>query len=372
MNTVHGLSARCANRADIVILDPRASQRTHSYLWKNVGYFVAPLERVREWDVDIQTPLIKDGSEERFRPLNPSIVRDDDGGYTIACKTVNFDQLYGREYYVVDDDGFVRVRNFLLKVDSNMTRLSQHEIIEDLQDRVRLNDHGLEDMRIARVGGDLWFTAFTRSYSETHNSLTVVGRLGSPGPDGPVHVEQMVLMAVRDPEGMMEKNWLPFEYGGELLLGYSVGPSMVVLRPDAATGANETLTEQGTPFDFSRFRGSAGPIPFSFNGADGQLFVVHEVVYEEYKPGVTSRTYFHRFVFVDDEWKVTHVSRLFVFDLVGVEFCAGMALSHSGTTALLSVGIQDRQARIYEVSLAHMASLLVAPSLLYTADMASL
>ena len=361
--------------SDILLLDPQASQRSHRYLWSNVGFYVTAIPYTRVWDVDIDLPFISPNtdSQERYRPLNPSLIKDDDGGYTVLCKAVNFDQLYGREYYVLDDTGYVNIRNFLIKLDKDLVRQSQYEIVEDLE-RVRFSDHGLEDMRIARVRGDLWFTAFTRSVSELGNSLTVVGRIANPSQgtqaqvdDGQetLRVEQMMLMEVPDYE-VMEKNWLPFNADGELNIVYSVGPNMVVLRPNVYTGENETLHWQSSPFYLNRFRGSAGPLKFHFNGVEGQLFVVHEVVYAEYAPGRTSRTYYHRFVFADDSWVVTHLSRPFIFQVKGVEFCTGMVESHEGGSLLVSVGIQDRQARIFEVAMDQVASMLVEPSLLYS------
>jgi hypothetical protein len=348
--------------SDLILLDPQSTARAHRYIWRNVEYFTPIIANEQVWDVDIDLPLIKAGSEERYRPLNPAIVRDEDG-YTLVVKTVNFDQIYGREYYVLDDDNYVRVRNFLVKTNKNHERVWQHEIFEDLN-RTRHGAHGLEDLRIARVNGSLWFTGFTRSFSEWGNSLTVVGRLGNKATDnGTIAVEEMVLMEVRDPE-IMEKNWLPFEMEGELLLTYSVGPSMALLRPDTKTGGNTTLVWNPSSFDLNRFRGSAGPISFTYNGVEGSLYVVHEVVYKEWKD-TTSRTYFHRFVFVDDEWFVTHLSRLFVFETIGVEFCTGMVESHQPGKILVTVGIEDRKARIYQFSSSAIADMLFEPSLLY-------
>ncbi len=367
----HGLAL-----SDLILLDPNSSVRTSRYMWRNIEYFTKTLEYEHAYDVDAVMPLIKAGSEERYRPLNPSIVHDPEGGYTLVCKGVNFDQYYGREYYVLDDDNYVRVRNFLVKLDSNFRRVAQHEIVEHV-DRLRYNDQGLEDMRIVRVNNTLWFTAFTRSMSPDWVSLTVLGKLSStitPGgaenggaePGGVVEVESLTLMQVVDPS-IMEKNWLPFELNGELLLTYSVGPNLFVLRPDVTTGHNESVFFSPTHLDFHRFRGSAGPFEFTHNGVVGSLYVVHEVVYKEYRTDsdTTSRTYFHRFVFADDEWVVTHVSRVFIFEEIGVEFCTGIAESHQQGMVVLSVGIQDRRARLYEMSKAKIAAMLLQPTIIY-------
>lgn len=349
--------------SDLVLLDPNTSERSKKFVWSNVEYFVSPIPHTREWDVDVDLPFIKSDSEERYRPLNPSIVRDQDG-YTIVCKSVNFDQLYGREYYVIDDDNYVRVRNFFIKTNKHLVRQRQYEITETL-DRVRMSDHGLEDLRIARVNGSIWFTAFTRSLSESGNSLTVIGRLADvPDANNDLPVASIVLMEVPNNE-IMEKNWLPFEEAGELRLTYSVGPDMAIIRPETSTGANETLVWNNSPFDLHRFRGSGGPVPLTHNGVHGTLYVVHEVVYKEYKEDTTSRTYFHRFVFVNSNFEVSHLSRLFVFADIGVEFCTSIVLSHEPGMLLLSVGLEDRQAKIYEMPLAQVSALLFEPMLLY-------
>lgn len=350
--------------ADTILLDKKASARTFRDLWSNIGFYVQRLETISAVDVDVDLPLIKADSTERYRPLNPSVVRDDDG-YTILCKAVNFDQINGREYYVLDDDNLVRVRNFLIKTDKNLNRLHQHEVLETL-DRVRVNDHGLEDIRLTRVAGDLWFTAFTRSFSESYNSLTVVGRLANSSVNDIINVEQMVLMQVYDSE-TMEKNWLPFAMDDQLYITYSVGPNMHILIPNTETGGNTTFSWYPSEFDLARFRGSAGPIEFTFKGVAGSLYVMHEVVYKNYDDdsGRTSRTYYHRFVFVDDEWKVTHLSRLFIFEVEAVEFCTGMVYSHTNGAIMLSVGIEDRKARLFEVLESTVAGMLVRPAVLY-------
>lgn len=353
--------------ADIILLDPSATHRHFTFLWANIGFYTSMLSAERVIPVDINSPLIRPDKDERYRPLNPSIVRDP-GGYTIMCKSVNFDQLYGREYYVIDEDNYVRVRNFLIKTDVNFKQTSQHELTETLN-RTRLNDHGLEDVRIARVGDDLWFTAFTRSLSDSHNSLTVVGHIATPSPsDANVSVDHMVLMEVQDYENVMEKNWLPFadDASNQLLIAYSVGPNMVVIKPDVQTGGNTTESFQPSHLDLSRFRGSAGPIAFQYGGINGHLFVVHEVVYAEYGTrGQTSRTYYHRFVFVDDTWTVTHLSRMFTFEVQGVEFATGMVESHTAGLVLVSVGIQDREAKIFEVKRETISSMLFEPTIIH-------
>jgi hypothetical protein len=122
------------------------------------------------------------------------------------------------------------------------------------------------------------------------------------------------------------------------------------MKPDLETGWCETVLSYQPHHDFSRFRGSAGPVEFD----DGYLMLVHEVVHnQDYY-----RVYLNRFVYLDKNFKVRMVSRPFTFNHQGVEICISMTIDHSGQHLVMPIGIEDREAWLLTVDLDEIRSML--------------
>ena len=99
---------------------------------KNILFYVENLKVDKLVPITIDLPLIREGSDERYTPMNPSIQRTK-SGYNVICRTVNFSQKGGMEYRSRHpDDPTIRTRNFLVQYDPNFNLISQNEIIEDL------------------------------------------------------------------------------------------------------------------------------------------------------------------------------------------------------------------------------------------------
>ena len=96
------------------------------------------------------------------------------------------------------------------------------------------------------------------------------------------------------------------------------------------------------------FAGSAGPLPFD----DGYLALVHQFSYEE------GRYYFHRFIYLDKDFKLTRLSKPFTFLHSGIEYCCGMTFDPSCQNLLMTIGIEDRQAGLVTVNLETVRGLL--------------
>jgi hypothetical protein len=182
---------------------------------------------------------------------------------------------------------------------------------------------GLEDCRLFVFREKLWFLATSQEYSETHKNVMILGndhnlvRLQSPNPQ------------------RNEKNWLPFEHEGLLLLLYSFSP-LVVLVANSVTG-------QTQPFRFRKtklpnFRGSAGPVVLN----DSYVFVVHEVW--------PNRKYVHRFVQIHKRsFDILAVSMPFVLSgNHNVEYVAGCC--KCGNEYVLTWGENDENAMMSLIS----------------------
>jgi hypothetical protein len=82
--------------------------------------------------------------------------------------------------------------------------------------------------------------------------------------------------------------------------------------------------------------------------------VVHEVVHMDDH----TRRYFHRFVYLTQDFKIEKMSKPFIFKQLGIEFCCGMTLDHTEDELILAVGIEDREAYLCIVDLDTIRSLL--------------
>ena len=109
------------------------------------------------------------------------------------------------------------------------------------------------------------------------------------------------------------KNWLPFVKDGSLYIIYSCHP-FTIYKPNLETGDCEMALMYEPEYDFSGFRGSAGPIECC---ADGYLMLVHETVQFEDQ----SRNYLHRFLYLDKNFRHHCYRNLFIFSYHGIEFC---------------------------------------------------
>jgi hypothetical protein len=139
----------------------------------------------------------------------------------------------------------------------------------------------------------------------------------------------------------IEKNWLPFVHGQEKLsFIYSHSPMKV-----GSLAKNGEITwdvNYQPPFNGSDFRGGTSPIQDK-HGA--WVWIVHEVFV---KTGQKRRTYLHRFMAADPEFKKVLVSAPFYLDHLGIEFCSGLTAVKGGY--LLGYGNEDKEACISFVS----------------------
>ncbi|HNA62152.1 MAG TPA: hypothetical protein PKW79_03655 [Rhabdochlamydiaceae bacterium] len=322
--------------ADALLLTKNVPDFIKNQTYQNILFYVEKLSPAHFQPIEFELPLIQEGLSERYYPMNPSIIKTEEG-YKVICRTVNFTQSGAKFFSTPDPQGIYRTRNFLLEYDREFHLLGQKEIIENLP-RMKPDSwiasviHGLEDCRIFNLGQQLYFTCTTSDTNFTGNfqiSVCHVNELDNFG-----LVDRLIPLIGPDLY-RCEKNWLPFVIDNELFTIYSYDP-LTVFKPDLRTGNCPTVLTNTHNFDFSRFRGSAAPIEFD----QGYLILVHEVVF---LPDYT-RNYLHRFLYLDHNFIVRKVSKPFVFHHFGIEYCCGMVADHEGRELVLSIGIEDRQA----------------------------
>lgn len=325
-----------------LLVNKRAPSHIKHYALNNAIFYAKPLPATLI-PVGITPPMITDS--ESYYPMNPSIQRTG-SGFEIICRTVNFGQNEAQKYWSRDPNNpKVSTRNFLICTDKELHTLSQEEIV-DRSDYPRfpsIYKEGLEDCRLVSFKGENWFTC---SLFDANPSNTIQIGLGKIGDDGTCRKIQPLVGPDR---GRCEKNWLPFVYKEAIHVVYSHDP-FTIYKPDPASGYCRKMIETVSPFDCSRCRGSAGPIPFD----EGYLTLVHEVAYSG------RRYYLHRFVYLDKNFRIEKVSPLFYIKKVGIEYCAGMTLDHEEKNLVITLGVEDKEAYLVITPVEEVKNSLVA------------
>ena len=98
---------------------------------RNLLFYVENLNNARFQAIDPAFPLIEEGFDERYHPMNPSIQKTEQG-YKVICRSVNYTQMGAKIFNTIDSAGVFRTKNFLIHYDRDFTLLSQQEIIEDI------------------------------------------------------------------------------------------------------------------------------------------------------------------------------------------------------------------------------------------------
>lgn len=311
---------------------------------RNLFFYAPYLKEGRFRPLEIPMPPIIEGSLETYHPMNLSIVKTADG-YKMLVGSVNYTQTGRKIFHTADASGVFRMKNFILEFDIEFRITRQQEIVENLS-RVTypaLNAEGLEDGRLFEHLGRDWFSCTTNDTNPNGFPQISLCQLSNG------QVERLTpLLGPSLYHG--EKNWLPFHHNGQLQLIYSYDP-FTIYTPDLETGACTPFLEQELPFDFSRQRGSAPPIPFD----DGYLLLTHEIVpYPD-----STRAYLHRFLYLSHDLEIKKISRAFVFLHQGIERCTSICIDHSETQLILPIVIEDREPSLCFLALESVRSLMI-------------
>ena len=290
--------------------------------------------------------------EAGWSASNPSIYFDGD---RLRCvvRTVNYKIVNGSYTTPPDDvvreDGpwkgwqIIRTRNFLLDLDSDFKTTRAVEIADKTGGaRTGYPVHGFEDMRLFAWKGSWWGTATVCDFTENGSREIALLQLDDDG-------AAVLAEPLRGPWSMhAQKNWMPivdskndtvkFIYATSL--DGDVGSTTIFDLVEADDpGVCQRYAIQspvGSPFGHGRLRGGSQAVRVD----GGWLFAVHDVVF----PGGSNRMYLHRFVLIDDELKLVSMTKLFYFEKLGIEFCAGLALVDGKLVA--SYAVNDGSARL--------------------------
>lgn len=340
--------------ANRLLLNKNVPYHTKEQAHKNMLFYVQNLKNAKYQPIIIDLPLIREGLLARFNPLNPSI-RKTETGYDVICRTVNYMQIGAKHFTsldLLDTTNTYKTRNIFVQYDQDFNVLSQKEIIEELpRERKQFrNVVGLEDCRLFAFKNSTWFSCTTLDTNPTGQPQVSVCKLSDNRAGPIIYVEELFPLFGPNPN-RCEKNWLPFLKDNEIHLIYSFDP-FIIYRPSLEKDPLrnfQIMSHYDEPkYDFSRFSGSAPPIEFD----NGYLVLVHETVYND------QRNYMHRFIFLDKDLNFKKLSKPFTFLHHGIEYCCGMAIDHSTTKLIMTIGIEDREAYLCIVDLDTVRSML--------------
>jgi len=316
-------------------------------------------------------PFYIDNSGEKIFVYNPSIELDDDGGiigvsrltgrtfpecktsfrqneYSIN-KTINNEiKQYPKEYrseissvifWKLNDISNFKILNSFSNIDlCDKTSSLKSALKGDL-------GQGIEDPRIFRFLGELWvYGHFRGNYEGKCVHSPVIFKIND---------SSKVIRLYTDNMREIEKNWMPFEYDGELYFEYDINPH-VILKCDVESGycrivyTSDKLNRNNHIISKKHLGGGAPPKLFEMNGVKYFLGFGHT---REVKP-VIRKNFFYVFratppfdiIMVGNEIDVLEDENR------DVEFGSGMVIKNNNNV-IIACGISDCYSMISEIPL---------------------
>lgn len=299
-------------------------------------------DNVKFIDLSPEFPLLPTSKTQKYNPINPSVLVESDGTLTVLVRGVNFTSDQGTNYRSMDNDGKVRTFNLITKLDNDfkMDESSSHEMYDNFERKFYPSwVLGLEDCRLFRNDTNETFFTATSCQTDYNHAKLVICKTTE------LLTEITNLARLKPPdENRVEKNWLPFfdSPSDKYLAIYGYNP-VSVREIDTNTGLNHEIITNKSPFNFSTFRGSGGPINFKYRGDDGKLIIIHEVSFGH----DNKRTYIHRFVWLDETYNIKAISRSFYFIEIGIEFCSSLAIKVTDEKETIIVGFGQNDEKAY-------------------------
>jgi predicted GH43/DUF377 family glycosyl hydrolase len=259
--------------------------------------------------------------------FNPTIAAHGDG-FALIVRTANYRHENGR-YVLLTDGPVIRTLNYLVTLDGGLEVTNVEAITEGVDGPTRFPSRieGYEDCRLFTVEGDLFATATVRDRNPDERCETALLRLDR----GAISAATVL---VGPTPGRHEKNWMPFVRDSALYFLYSCDPT-IVLQCEPGTGRIETVSRRPGPLGGTSLRGGSQGIAVG----DGFLFVVHEAA-----ESGGGRSYQHRFILFDDNYRLVAMTPRFHFLSPELEFCAGLARRDG--ELLVTFGVGDRGAML--------------------------
>jgi GR25 family glycosyltransferase involved in LPS biosynthesis len=274
----------------------------------------------------IQFRAVVIDAPDGFKPGNISIAREREG-FVALIRAVNYDLLESGFFDRHGDTSF-RQRTLLAHLDENLKITSSAEVFppDDLPPPEHADSIGFEDPRPILWRGDLWCISCVRQLNPDGRAEMVLARVGHT-PSGQNRLTEWRVLASGTPV-QWEKNWMPQVIGEELRFVYSSDPVRIL------GDSGNVLHLDTPPIAIENHRGGSQAIPFD----GGWLMLVHDWQVQR-----TRRYYFHRFVWLDQNNRLSRISRRFFFQRIASEFAAGLAWHATGDRLVVSFGTDGHE-----------------------------
>lgn len=278
--------------------------------------------------------------------FNPSICTHNGKIYVIQ-RVANY-VITPEGYYIIQDEGVVKTKNFLVEMSESLEVISSREIKYPTSFDTPLCGRilGLEDCRVFVWNDQLWVSATSLQLNAEGVCEIHIARIEDVG--GSLSFTDVQKITPADVPFQHEKNWMPFVKDGNLFWIYRSDPTRVIDR----TGRTVRLSTPGICAE-------------TFSGGSqlvwtprGWLALIHHSV-----DGVLrKRAYLHRFVLFDENLNLAAYSPPFFFRHKGVEFVCGLALL-DGDRLVVGFGVDDSESWLAELSFSTvMKGLVSAPA----------
>lgn len=285
---------------------------------------------------------------------NPSIIEYNDG-YLLSIRLVNYSQDRASRYTIFSNDKKVRSRNFIVRLNSKLEKISSHEIL-DCSNRKRYPSSviGIEDIRLFKDKSSLKFQCTIPDGMNKFCPKIGYGLLPSIDQwNDKIVVEDINQIKSPISESTCEKNWLPICSNLPTMLNdsiikddvmrviYNVFPIRLFDINNKDLSMKEVKDLHKFDLGWKGFRGGSIPIHFD----EGLLIIIHEVFYEYSK-----RSYMSRFIWYNKDLSEIKVSLPFTFEGCYVEMCMGCCNDlDDPNNLIISVGVEDKHAFVYKV-----------------------
>jgi hypothetical protein len=272
-------------------------------------------------------------ADNNYKPTNPSItVRGDELWMIIRTLNYHYDIENNFYYYLAGETDF-RTKNYLIRLDSDLSIIASEEILPplDMPEPLYSACLGFEDSRLFFWRNDFWSISALRELNPEGYYEQVLARIIRKE-DGFLHYDKWHVMQPTFCGKIHQKNWMPKITDEDLSFVYSNDPVRVI------DSQGNLITSISPPIAADSFRGGSQLIEFY----EGWLACIHET----HIGGIHYKRYLHRFVTYDRSGRLTEYSEPFYFLSLGVEFAAGIARNPKTGDILVSFGKDDSKSWI--------------------------
>ncbi len=287
-----------------------------------------------------------------FNATNPSIIPNPEvpDEFIINVRHVNYHCDEKNKYHCNDPkEQKVHTKAYLYFMDKTLATTKKVILLTDRTEFVKFPStvEDLEDVRLfVRNKYDIWCTATSRQYFSNTTPQIILSQINYP--------DKTIVGGIRliahdyNIQNDVQKNWLPFiDKQEKLKCIFGFGPQCIIYNIDELTGRCTVAHSYPTNLSFQQNRGGSAPIPFTITNTNVAYMCTVHFAYDQ---AHVRRKYFHRFIFMNSEYKPVYISRSFTFFKEhDIEFILSCCIA-SPTSLFFGVGRNDVKAYIMEVS----------------------